>query len=573
MSQTLETCEESHGHDLFDHTYIPERLIDVRPQMPRLKLREEHIRPDCNSILRYAALSYCWGSGENQAKTTVATLSSRQAGITETDLPPVIREAIQVTRSLGIPYLWVDAVCILQDDPSDWERQCTEMHKVYGTAYVTLCAANSRSCDEGLLRQSGRIIRIPFQSHRAPDTEGSFLIQYKGVASSRFTDELRSGSLFLDTMSSRWGHRGWVFQEATLSTRRLIFGARDLHFLCSESQQQRGQEAIPRPYDYNVGKPEIEKEIRAVHATWDIVLHNYSLHGARSFTRATDILPALSGLAQLFHGRLKDGYYAGHWGRTLYRSLLWFDGGAHTHHAASWSASFSKPRSEAFIVPSWSNLNKGFTYFLLLYTKNLGREWCDCRSEIHLLKSQVLISGTNPFGALTGCTLRLRGYTLDLSRKEVHVAAESWLDDDLRESNSLMLYGRHFATLNFDCKPKLHDEEGKCVSEGGFGQLKLLLLMRCDYRVHEVTPPNSGSEGESRRGGSPGRTILKTGDTVRKGFGLILCPTGNDGKFYRVGVFTPVSTPDVDAIGAPRSLGGDIRELENLAQVETVELV
>lgn len=606
--------------------------------MPRLKLREEHVRPDCKSILRYAALSYCWGSGENQAKTIVATLASRKAGIAESELPPVIREAIQVTRALEIPYLWIDALCIVQDDPSDWERQCAEMHKVYGTAYVTLCAANSRSCDEGFLRQSGRIIRIPFQSHLSPDIKGSFLVQHKGVANSCFTSALRSDFLSLDTSSSRWGSRGWVFQEAILSTRRLIFGARDLHFLCSESHQRRGQDAKPYPYDHNIGKSEIEEDIRVLHRIWDITLHNYSLCEASSFTHATDILPALSGLAQLLHSRLKDDYYAGHWGRNLYKSLLWFEGLAHTHHRPFWSASSSKPRPEAFIAPSWSNLNKGFTYFLPFYTRNLGREWCDCRSEINVLKSQVLVSGTNPFGALKGCTLRLRGYTLDLSRKEVHVAAGSWLDDELRESNSLMVCGRDYGTLNFDCTPNLHDKEGKCVSEGGFGHFKLLLLMRCDYRVHEVPPTSSASEGEfgrkgerdqgeygkikysgeaipaqqqkgrgvfdnrgdngrqeqmSGRGlsagsdhssdnfqskqnsvqGSPGRTIFKTGDTVRKGFGLILCPTGNDGEFYRVGVFTPVSTPGVDSIGAPRSLGGDIRELQHLAQVETIQLV
>lgn len=628
MKQTLERCVKSHGHDVFDHAYMPERLIDVRPEMPRLILREDHMQ-SVASTLKYAALSYCWGSGESQAKTNVATLSDRQAGITETELPPAIRDAIQVTRALGIPFLWVDALCIVQDDPSDWQRQCTEMHNIYGSAQVTLCATNSRSCDEGFLRQTGRIIRIPFQSRRTPHTEGFFLVQYKGHTTS-YAGELGSAFIYTDTRLSRWSSRGWIFQETILSTRRLIFGASDLHFLCSKCRQRRGQDAITHGYDRHIGKSEIDADPIAIYETWNAVIGNYSSYKTGSFTNATDILPALSGLARLLYGRLKDDYYAGHWRRHLYSSLLWCEGDPHTHSEPFWSASLSGPRSEAFIVPSWSSLNKGYTFGIFRDAYEGMNGWYDCRSEINLLKANVLMTGANPFGALTGCSLRLRGYTLDLSHKEVDISGASWPEYSRRESHSLMVYGRCFGTLSFDCKPKPHDQGGKCVSEGELGRLKLLLLMRCDYSVPEVTPTNSGSEwetitedssseeesrseeepGEREHGkiecsgeaisdqqqkgrgeydsrddiqsqqinmqGSLGRTFLKAGDIVRKGFGLILCPTGNDGEFYRVGMFSPVSARSLYR-GSTRSLlgdlGGDIRELQSLAQVETVELV
>lgn len=647
MKQTLEACEKTHSHDVFDHAYIPERIIDVRPEVARLTLREDHIQSHRASTLKYAALSYCWGSGENQATTTVATLSGRQAGITETELPLAIRDAIKVTRSLSIPFLWVDALCILQDDPSDWERHCTEMHNIYGSAQVALCAANSRSCDKGFVRQSGRIIRIPFQSRQAPEIEGSFLIQHNGLPE-RFDFTLGAGTLFLDTFSSRWGSRGWVFQEKVLSTRRLVFGAHDLYFLCSESHQRRGQAAITHGYDHHIGKSAIEGDPNVIYGNWDRIIQDYSHYQTSSFTHATDILPALSGLAQLFHGPLKDDFYAGHWGRNLHRSLLWTAGGFHTHVEPFWSASFSRLRSKVFIVPTWSVLNRGYTetFFRFTYFYGTESEWYNCRSEIKLVEGKALVTGANPFGALAGCSLRLRGYTLDLNHKEVDVSTASRAKYELRDSNSLRVHGRHFGALTFDCKPEPHADGSKCVSESEFGQFKLLLLMRCDYYIPEVTPSRSGSEAESgeaegcsegyfsgeaesssgeesderdflgvegsgeaitgewkegcggldssgqeqmsgeevsaptddssddrqrqqsRRSRSSASTPPRTGKTIRKGFGLIISPTGNDGEFCRVGVFSPVGPWDtID------SLGGDIRELQSLAQMETVQLV
>jgi hypothetical protein len=408
MKQTVENCVESHEHGVFDHAYIPERLIDLRTEIPRLILRGDHDESDCSSTFRYAALSYCWGSGEGQVKTTVATLSNRQVGITETEVPLAIRDAKQVTRALDIPFLWVDALCILQDDPSDWERQCTEMHHIYGSALVTLCAANSTSCGEGFLRQTGLMLRIPYQSRRLPDTnlKGAFLIQYKGLGRTHNSLGMLDDSfIYADHEHSLWQSRGWVFQESTLSTRRLVFEARDLYFLCKECHQRRGQDEVQGGFVVQIGKDDIDGDPRAIYGIWTDVLTRYSSYTISSFTHATDILPALSGMAQVFYGRLKDGYYAGHWGRDLYRSLLWFQlHFPHTHSERFQPASFSRPTPEPFIVPSWSNLNKGDT-------ENLRRDYKvdfnlhDSRSEINLLEP------------MTRCSLRIRGYTLDLSHE------------------------------------------------------------------------------------------------------------------------------------------------------------
>jgi hypothetical protein len=81
------------------------------------------------------------------------TLLERRAGIDEEDLTASVRDAVQVTRALSIPYLWVDALWILEgtSENQNWERECAAMNKIHGNAKLTICAAISRSCDDGFL--------------------------------------------------------------------------------------------------------------------------------------------------------------------------------------------------------------------------------------------------------------------------------------------------------------------------------------------------------------------------------------------------------------------------------------
>lgn len=82
------------------------------------------------ALSRYGALGYCWGGAEDaslQIKTTADTLAKRQSAIDTHSLTAVLRDAIFVTKTLSIPHIWVDSLCILQDDISDWEQQCLEV--------------------------------------------------------------------------------------------------------------------------------------------------------------------------------------------------------------------------------------------------------------------------------------------------------------------------------------------------------------------------------------------------------------------------------------------------------------
>lgn len=130
----------------------------------RLRLVERTRNMDVSSTeqLRYAALSYCWGPSEDaqlQSKTTKETHVRHLESLDFESLSPVLKDAVKVTRNLSIPYLWVDSLCILQDDISDWERQCRQMNDIYGKACITLIAASSSTCQEGFLQTTRPALR------------------------------------------------------------------------------------------------------------------------------------------------------------------------------------------------------------------------------------------------------------------------------------------------------------------------------------------------------------------------------------------------------------------------------
>lgn len=123
--------------------FIPSRLIQI-PSEPQdgVILR---LRPDIPEGTRYAALSYCWGKRHAwpACRTTRRNLASQLHRISWTTLPATLQDAVNATRKLGLEYLWIDSVCIIQDDEEDWQVESMQMATVYTHAHVTLSATRS----------------------------------------------------------------------------------------------------------------------------------------------------------------------------------------------------------------------------------------------------------------------------------------------------------------------------------------------------------------------------------------------------------------------------------------------
>ncbi|KAJ0109926.1 HET-domain-containing protein [Diaporthe amygdali] len=160
---------------------------------------------------KYLALSYVWGEQ-----------SGGSPGHSIQSSPPVIKDAISVTNSMGYNYLWVDRYCI--SDPEERPRIISQMDQIYANASITIIAAADRDTEMGLCGVS-----MHRQLQERVDIQDTALL------------ELPFGHENLT--SSKWASRAWTYQEGYLSTRRLIFTNTQILFLCNgmyaaESSQQ-----------------------------------------------------------------------------------------------------------------------------------------------------------------------------------------------------------------------------------------------------------------------------------------------------------------------------------------------
>lgn len=138
----LDHCLENHEICCeFGGASLPSRTISLGPDNSSLKLMEHPKGTRAN----YATLSYCWGTAI-QLRQQRSTLSLWKMRLLWESLPPVFQNAIMVTRKLGVIYLWIDALCIIQDSPEDWQTESSRMAEIYAGSHFTMAAGLSRSC-------------------------------------------------------------------------------------------------------------------------------------------------------------------------------------------------------------------------------------------------------------------------------------------------------------------------------------------------------------------------------------------------------------------------------------------
>lgn len=142
MSEWINDCKSNHDKCQVDKTdWVPSRLLDVRCDQgtEHLKLIEAAQQGTCAP---YAALSHMWGDSSMRAplRTLVSNYDDMSAGIPMSMLPRNFADAVITTRALGLSYLWIDSLCIIQDSATDWHKEAATMHKVYKYAEITIAA-------------------------------------------------------------------------------------------------------------------------------------------------------------------------------------------------------------------------------------------------------------------------------------------------------------------------------------------------------------------------------------------------------------------------------------------------
>ncbi|KAH7310526.1 heterokaryon incompatibility protein-domain-containing protein [Stachybotrys elegans] len=337
----LRYCRSNHPncHRLQDTAdpILPTRVIDVgndSSATPRIFLSH-------GSRAQYCALSYCWGKTPN-LRTVKSNLQQHCAGLPLGKIPAIINEAISVTRDLGFRYLWVDSLCIVQDDMGDWNAEAARMKDVYANAAITLSSLTSSSSDEGLFKprktRCSNPLPFPVCAPRweLPSAPGKVLACLPALDS---RDQLLSpGPIHT---------RGWTLQEQYLSTRILWFGLSHLQWQCASLHATEGLvEGIAKPYYHETKalstatqakvllqmpyeenqtseNPPVSRaqHVDKTYGVWEDLVNEFS---KRALTNDTDRVPALLGVSKLLEPYIESEYLAGIWkGTRTLRSLLW----------------------------------------------------------------------------------------------------------------------------------------------------------------------------------------------------------------------------------------------------------
>ena len=171
-------------------------------------------------------LSHCWGDDTSLLiKTLKDNIEDWKRRIPLAMLPQTFVDAVRITRDLKIRYLWVDSLCIIQDDPQDWERESAEMASIYKNSYLTIAATASKDSSEGCFRSRKpfSVLLKPGVERTKPDPSQILLV---------YPDS--ENTIYQYMLEAPLHARGWAFQEMFLSPRTLHFCEDQLFWQCLE---------------------------------------------------------------------------------------------------------------------------------------------------------------------------------------------------------------------------------------------------------------------------------------------------------------------------------------------------
>ncbi|KAK8108588.1 hypothetical protein PG984_014389 [Apiospora sp. TS-2023a] len=318
VARNLSQCTENHTACLQSQVGLKEALGENWPKrMLRIDQRTSKIKlvafkPSMAS--KYMALSYCWGCQDGHLRATSETLPQLREGVSISSLPRTLEDAVHVAIRLGSEFIWIDSVCIVQDDPQDLNREAGKMSSVYAQALLTIIGKSSSACNEGFLSKS-RQTSIHITNVRVGDepTEirARVVHDWGHHRGGRHADESHY-SKWVDPVDKR----AWTLQERLLSTRYVTYTSGEVQWGCQTLRDCECGQSL-----YGKSDEPLEPEDQ-----WFAILEEYS---NRNLSVHTDKLTALAGIARKMSIDLKCQQYAAgiwidHQANALWaRGLLW----------------------------------------------------------------------------------------------------------------------------------------------------------------------------------------------------------------------------------------------------------
>lgn len=369
----------------------PARFVDIRGLRSggAVKLIRFADIPQ-GDVISYVTLSHCWG-GVVPLRTLKANLRDHLKKIPKSSIPRTFSNAIILAQALGIGFLWIDSLCIVQDDPSDWETEASKMHTIYRGAVLAIAATSSKSSNDG---PDLSVAMLP--AHHIYTTEDGKAKRTVSVRHPGLPNPIQTyQSLPIHT-------RGWIFQERLLSPRILHVMDDEFIWQCHalldtesgrclrERGTGRNDEYQWEPLSavYTVPRPPPRGDENPGFATdrlWWTWVQSYT---DRKLTYPTDIFPAFGGMVKQFAELSGDEPVLGLWRRELPLHLSW---STHTLGCAPGAGTVARIPAElralTEALPSWTWMSMPIPH-IKPWTHNI--EWSRYAPDSILREAEVL---------------------------------------------------------------------------------------------------------------------------------------------------------------------------------------
>lgn len=410
LSQWIEDCITNHSScKSLTQSARPARLLKVELLTDTADPTVILISVDQEDDYKYVALSHYWARSK-PIKTTSLNVHERSAGIQWGDLPEVFQDTVRLSLRLGIRYIWIDSLCIIQGDETDWLAESPKMRAIYQDAYVVFAA-------------HGHTLALEKEEKRC-----TFEGITDSIASFSDTDVMVRQSIDHDNFvnpaddTDSWFGRAWCFQERLFSSRILHFGGaqEEIWFECNEHAccecggmahvTQDGADSTwshPKTrFARALKKSEAlqsEERMQLVWRTYSALCETFTSQG---LTHPADTLVAFSSLIERLSPYLGE-YFAGLWKHNILVGLQWesVDGRKSQRHPSYVAPSFS-----------WASRSGPIVWYVSDEYLTPNREKCTFAEVLDIRCESTLGSS---FGRYLSGYIKLRGYITTMRFEDI----------------------------------------------------------------------------------------------------------------------------------------------------------
>ncbi|RTE79083.1 hypothetical protein BHE90_006436 [Fusarium euwallaceae] len=311
IKEWLRVCQETHNHGhlpgaRLSSSELPTRVIDLGSlDKPKLQL----IAGEAMESHEYVALSHCWGKGMmfRALKENIEILAK---AVDFRRLPRTFQDAIKTARGLSLRYLWIDSLCIIQDDQEDWKREATRMQQVFSNATYVIAASSASSSAEGFLET--RREERPFVTLHSSSGAITYICKFIDT----FGKEMEESPL---------NKRGWVLQERALARRSIHFTSNQVYLECGDGVHCESLMKLANNQTAFLSDSDFPNSILEYYKGGRIVLSQnlFKMYSSLKFTNPSDRSIAISGLEKRLMSAFKTRGGYGIFQAFFERSLLW----------------------------------------------------------------------------------------------------------------------------------------------------------------------------------------------------------------------------------------------------------